>query len=62
MTTINLSDTRFLRIPQVKQHIGLSRSQIYKMIGEGKFPRQVRLSRRSVAWRWSEVKAWMQER
>ncbi|HWU77507.1 MAG TPA: AlpA family phage regulatory protein, partial [Rhodanobacter sp.] len=58
MTTINLSDTRFLRILQVKQHIGLSRSQIYKMIGEGKFPRQVRLSRRSVAWRWSEVKAW----
>lgn len=62
MTTINHSETRFLRIPQVKQQIGLSRSQIYKMIGEGTFPRQIKLSRRCVAWRWAEVKAWMQER
>lgn len=62
MTTINFNETRFLRIAQVKQLIGLSSSQIYKLINEGNFPAQIKLSVRAVAWRWTEVRAWMEGR
>ncbi|SHL89780.1 transcriptional regulator, AlpA family [Rhodanobacter sp. OK091] len=51
--------TRFLRLPEVMCLIGLSRSQIYKMQGEGTFPRSIALSRRAVAWSDREVRQWM---
>lgn len=54
---------RFLRLKQVIARTGLSRSSIYLMVGDGQFPRQVRLSgSRSVAWIEAEVEDWMQAR
>lgn len=38
------NDIRFIRLPSVQAKVGLSRSQIYKLIDEGRFPAQVRLS------------------
>lgn len=42
----------FLRLPAVKAKTGYSRSTIYQKIGEGKFPRPVRLDPdgRAVGW------------
>ena len=37
------NDIRFIRLPSVQAKVGLSRSQIYKLIDEGRFPAQVRL-------------------
>lgn len=62
MTTIHAQPNRFIRLPEVIHLIGLSRSQIYRMQGEGAFPRSVRLSERSVAWREIEVLHWMNQR
>jgi prophage regulatory protein len=54
---------RFLRLKQVIARTGLPRSSIYLMVGDGRFPRQVRLSgSRSVAWVEAEVEDWMQAR
>jgi prophage regulatory protein len=49
----------FLRLPQVKIRVGLSRSSIYMAISEGKFPRPVRLGTRAVGWLESEIEAWV---
>lgn len=62
MTTNHTQPNRFIRLPEVIHLIGLSRSQIYKMQGEGSFPRSVRLSERSVAWHEVEVLHWMDQR
>lgn len=52
----------FLKLPEVIARTGLSRSAIYLSIREGKFPQNVSLGTRSVAWIESEVDAWMQDR
>lgn len=49
----------FMRLSEVKQITGLSRSSIYLGIERGTFPRQIHLSARSVAWRSDEVMNWM---
>ncbi|MEM6811800.1 MAG: AlpA family transcriptional regulator [Pseudomonadota bacterium] len=53
---------RFLRLTDVIDRTGLSRSSIYQSISEGKFPPSVNLGARSVGWLESEIDAWMQDR
>lgn len=52
----------FIKLHDVKSMTGLSRSSIYKFITEGKFPTQVKLSDRAVAWVLSDVQKWMEDR
>lgn len=51
---------RFLRLAEVKQRTGLSRSTIYLNISKGTFPKNVNLGSRAVAWLESEIEAWME--
>jgi prophage regulatory protein len=53
---------QFLRLPQVKQRVGLGRTTIYEKIKAGDFPRPVSLGPQAVAWLSSEVEEWMEER
>ena len=53
---------RFLRLSDVKDRTGLSRSTIYLKISKGTFPRHIRLGVRCVGWLESEIDAWMQAR
>lgn len=57
--------SRFLslsRLPQVRQRTGLSRAAVYQQIALGKFPAQVSLGGRSVAWIDAEIDEWISER
>ena len=60
--TPTLEEMAILRLPEVKRLTGLSRSTIYKMISEGKFPRSVSLGSRAVGWRAINIRAWLQTR
>lgn len=51
-----------LRLPDVERVAGIKRSTIYKMEGDGQFPRRVPLGGRMVAWVESEVRGWVAER
>lgn len=51
-----------LRLPDVKQRTGLSRSEIYRREGLGLFPRRVTLGARSVGWVSDEIQAWIEQR
>jgi prophage regulatory protein len=50
---------KFLRLPQVKESTGLSRTSIYRRIATHEFPRPVRLGPKSVAWIEGEIQEWM---
>ena len=54
--------TRFLRLPEVQDRTGLSRSTIYVRLGQGRFPRPVSLGERAVGWIEAEVEEWIRER
>jgi prophage regulatory protein len=52
---------KFVRLPQVKQSTGLSKSAIYARIAEGTFPRQIPLGPRLVVWVESDIQNWIAE-
>lgn len=54
--------TRILRLPEVKERTGLSRSTIYLYIARGAFPGSISLGPRAVGWIESEIEEWLQGR
>ncbi len=53
---------RFLRLPEVKLRVGLSRSSLYLRMAQGTFVKPIRLGPNSVAWREEDIDRWMTER
>lgn len=53
---------RLLRMVEVERQTGISRSQLYRLIAAGDFPRSVSLYGRSKAWVESQVQAWIAAR
>ncbi len=51
-----------LRLPKVKTLTCQGKTAIYAGMKNGTFPRSVRIGARSVAWRESEVLAWIESR
>jgi prophage regulatory protein len=49
----------FERLPSVKARTGLSRSEIYRRVSEGTFPRHVKLGEHTSGWVRSEIDAWI---
>lgn len=54
--------TTLIRLKQVSALTGLPRSTIYHLIQKGQFPKQIKLSERSVAWSLASVESWVAER
>lgn len=52
----------FLRLPLVQQRVGLSRSTIYEMVKQGRFPRPVSIGTRAVAWTSFSIDSWVEQR
>lgn len=53
---------QLLRLPQVRERTGLSRSTVYRLQENGEFPRSVALGPRSVAWVAREIDQWIEDR
>lgn len=56
------SDPLLLRINAVMRVTGLGRSTIYRLMADRQFPIPVRLSKRAVAWRRSDLERWSEGR
>ena len=50
---------RLIRMPEFKARVGLGRSAIYKKFKDGTLPKPVSLVGWSIAWRESEIDAWI---
>lgn len=53
---------QLLRLPAVKERVGLSRSSIYARIADGRFPAPVSLGARAVAWPSDAIDRWVSEK
>ena len=56
------STNQLLRLPEVKNRTGASRSTIYALEALGRFPQHVNLGVRCTAWVASEVDEWISAR
>ena len=54
--TTKLPETGFLRLPQVLQFIPISKTAFYDGIKAGIYPKQIKLSERSSAWRVEDIR------
>lgn len=54
--------TKLIKLPEVIEITTLSRASIYRLIAEGKFPKQVKLSTRACAWIEQDVLSWLNGR
>jgi len=52
--------TKFLRLPSVIDKVGLSRSQIYKLIQRGDFPEPVKIGPKVSVWIEEKLEVWME--
>lgn len=52
---------RLVREQECRQITGLSRQRRWEMEKDGRFPKRISLGTRSVAWRLSELQAWISE-
>jgi prophage regulatory protein len=53
---------QLLRFPQVRERVGLSRSEVNRLIALNRFPRPVPLGARAVAWVSEEIDAFVRAR
>ena len=58
----DLTNDRFIRIPEVISLTGYKRAMIYVMMKRGEFPKQRRIGPGCVVWLESEVRGWMSDR
>ena len=56
---MNTETERILRLREVVETTGLSRTTIYSLVQEGEFPRPLRLAARASGWLFSEVQSWL---
>lgn len=54
-----MMEEKLLRLKQVIERTSLSKSEIYRRVQDGKFPKQERRSHRYAVWKGSEIEAWM---
>ncbi len=60
--TITPTIDPLLRLPAVESAAALKRSAIYDGVRKGTFPKTVRIGGQAVAWRQSDVAAWINSR
>ena len=58
----NGSPVRLLRMSQVQDRTGLSRSTIRRWVARGLFPQPIKLGENVVGWIEAEIDAWIRER
>ena len=55
-------EDRFIRMNELAPMLGLARSTIYRGIKENTFPKQIKLTERTVVWRLSVINKWVEDK
>lgn len=57
-----MKEMRLIKLKEVMNRTGMAKSTIYKYMTEGSFPKNVKLSIRSVVWVEAEIDEWIMEK
>ena len=57
-----MQDIKIIKLPEVLEMTQLSQATIYRLMAQGKFPRQFKLSERSSGWLKQEVLEYLEDR
>ena len=57
-----MSTDRLLRRADVEARVGLARTSIYRKMGDGSFPRPLRVGAHAVRWSEREIEEWLASR
>ncbi len=57
-----MQKTKLIKRPVVEARTTLSRSRIYALMSQGKFPRPLRIGKRAVAWKEEDITQWIETR
>ncbi len=52
---------KFIRLPEVKNKTGLSRSSIYLRMSNGEFPQSISLGSRAIGWLDTDIDQWLDD-
>lgn len=52
---------RLLRVKEVEQELGISRTTIWRLVKAGAFPPPLRITSKAIAWRQSDILAWQEQ-
>ena len=53
---------KLMKRPEVEAAVGLSTASIYRLMDEGAFPRPIRIGKRAVRWRGTDLDSWLESR
>lgn len=53
---------QIIKLSDVNRITGLSNSSIYRLASQNKFPKPIKLSKRSSGWLKSEIEHWLEKR
>jgi len=51
----------FIRMRDLTKVVGLSRSEIYRRVEDGRFPQPIQLGARAIAWPSDRIEKWQSE-
>ena len=57
-----MDDFHIVKLPVVKKITTFSSATIYRLISQGKFPKQIKLAERSSGWLLEEIYSWIKEK
>ncbi len=52
---------QLLRVKDVEQELGISRTTIWRLVKAGVFPPPLRITSKAIAWRRSDIEAWQEQ-
>ena len=52
---------QIIRRKDIEERLKISRSSIYAMMSQDEFPKPVRLGRRAVGWKSTDIEKWLQD-
>ena len=55
-----MQSNNIIRLPRTIQKTGLSRSTIYALLSRGEFPKQIKLSPRTMGWLEGDIDLWIE--
>lgn len=55
----NVSQESLIRLPEVMRRTGMSKTDVYRKIKSGDFPKQIRRSHKVAVWVERQIDAWV---